>query len=499
MNSNLPKSFYPPNTGGHESVILDILKKVNCQKYLELGIYKGSIISVASKFVNKTVGVDIIDHIGSNKNFDFINSTTDDFFNENKENFDVIFIDADHKYESCVKDFENSLKILNYNGFIFIHDTDPISNKYTDFGYCGDSYKINKYIYENHQELDIITLPLTEAGLTIVKRKNENRFNLFKSKPKKIILVNDYLHGLMGERVLWDFMLEGIPNLVKVDLHVLKTKPEINTLNISFEQKVSLYIEKYHSDYKAIIQNGSWFGLIPSSKPRIALIQDNLRKMSRRSHIQEYNFKNAEYIITPSSQVDEYYKERNTFQIPIGLDSKMFLPKNKFEMRKKYKIDAIKYKKIGIFVGAMNEVKGWSRILNIIDTHQDIYWIIVSKHKEYLQRTNTIVYNKIDQNKLCDLHNCADFFIIGSPSECQCLAAIESCLCNIPIIMRNTGFVTNLTEQEKKQIGYIGENLEEYVEMIKHKAQTFIPREIVMKYYSIDDMCKKWIKFLNSI
>jgi len=65
--------------------------------------------------------------------------------------------------------------------------------------------------------------------------------------------------------------------------------------------------------------------------------------------------------------------------------------------------------------------------------------------------------------------------------------------------MRNTGFVTNLTDQEKKQIGFIGENLEEYVEMIKHKDQTFTPREIVMKYYSIDDMCKKWIKFLDTI
>jgi glycosyltransferase involved in cell wall biosynthesis len=312
----------------------------------------------------------------------------------------------------------------------------------------------------------------------------------------KIILVNDYLHGLMGERVLWDFMLEGIPNLIKVDLQVLKTCPEINNLHIPFSQKVSLYIEKYHSDYKAIIQNGSYFGLIPSKKPRIAIIQDNLRKMGRRSRIQEYNFKNAEYIVTNSNEVDKYYNERSSFQITLGVDNKLFTVLNKNELRKKYNIDST-WKKIGIFVGAMNSVKGWSRILNIIDTHKDIYWIVVSKHNENLKRDNIAVYNKIDQNKLCELYNCADFFIIGSPSETQCLAAIEACLCNIPIIMRNTGFVTNLTAEEKKQIGFVGGNLEEYVEMIKY--QTFIPREIVMKYYSIDDMCKKWIKFLNTI
>jgi len=315
----------------------------------------------------------------------------------------------------------------------------------------------------------------------------------------KIILVNDYLHGLMGERVLWDFMIEGIPNLIKVDLHILKTIPEINNLTISFEKKVSLYINKYYPDYKAIIQNGSWFSLIPSSKPRIALIQDNLRKMGRRSHIQENNFKNAEYIVTNSNEVDNFYNERKNIQIPLGVDNKLFSILDKNEMRKKQNIDVTKYKKIGIFVGAMNEVKGWSRIINIINEHQDIYWIIVSKHKEELNLKNGMVYNQVNQLQLCELYNCADFFIIGSPSETQCLAAIECCLCDVPIIMRDTGFVTNLSSEEKNQIGIIGDNLEEAVYTIKNNDKKYIPREIVEKYYSIDEMCNKWIKFLNMI
>lgn len=177
--TTLNKSFYTNKTGGHEHVILQMMHKMNCQNYLELGIYKGDIILNACKFVNNCVGVDIIDYISVNKSFNFINSTTDDFFKNNTQMFDIIFIDADHKFESCVKDLENSLKILNYNGVIFIHDTDPISEKYTDSRYCGDSYKINDYIYNHHHELDIITLPLTEAGLSIVKRKNENRHNLY--------------------------------------------------------------------------------------------------------------------------------------------------------------------------------------------------------------------------------------------------------------------------------------------------------------------------------
>ena len=315
----------------------------------------------------------------------------------------------------------------------------------------------------------------------------------------KIILVNDYLHGLMGERVLWDFMLEGIPNLIKIDIDVIKQDIIIQNMNISFEQKVSLYIEKYHSDYKAIIQNGSWFSLIPSSKPRIALIQDNLRKMGRFSNIQEYNFKNAEYIITNSNEVDNYYNQRQTVQIPLGVDNKLFAVLDKNEMRKKYKINVDKYKHVGIFVGAMNEVKGWSRVNEIINNHLDTFWIIVSKHKETIQMPNGIVYNQVNQTQLCELYNCADFFIIGSPSETQCLAAIECCLCNVPIIMRDTGFVTNLSIDEKNEIGIIGDNLEEAVYTIKNNKNKYTPRNIALKYYSIDEMCNKWIKFLDTI
>ena len=174
---NLPdnKAFYRKISGDHEVIILQILHKANIQNFLELGIYKGDCICKAKQFIPNCVGVDIIDHIGPNKNFTFIKSTTDEFFLSNTSKFDAIFIDADHKIESAIKDLENSLKILNYNGIIFMHDTDPVCKELVNPGYCGDSYGINKYIYENHPELDIITLPVTEAGLTIIKRKNENR------------------------------------------------------------------------------------------------------------------------------------------------------------------------------------------------------------------------------------------------------------------------------------------------------------------------------------
>jgi len=164
--------------GTHPYVIYEIVKNSNCKKYLELGVYDGDCINKISNIVDRAVGVDISDN-RKYYNFDFFLKTTDDFFKDNIETFDIIFIDADHSFESVKKDFENALLILNKHGIIFLHDTDPIYEKFIEPGYCGDSYKMLEYIYINHPELDIINLPISQAGLTIINIKNNNRFKNF--------------------------------------------------------------------------------------------------------------------------------------------------------------------------------------------------------------------------------------------------------------------------------------------------------------------------------
>jgi predicted O-methyltransferase YrrM len=54
-----------------------------------------------------------------------VKDTSDNFFKNNKNKFDVIFIDGLHIYEQCRKDVINSLKVLSKNGFIFLHDMTP--------------------------------------------------------------------------------------------------------------------------------------------------------------------------------------------------------------------------------------------------------------------------------------------------------------------------------------------------------------------------------------
>jgi len=171
---------YPGFKHNHSNFIAELVKQINCKTYLELGIYDGITLSLVQPFVPRIISVDTKDvrkwRIG-----EFHLETTDSFFEHFDEKVDVIFIDADHSFESVKKDFVNSIRLLNEFGMIILHDTDPISEMYIDPGYCGDSYKMDKWLRENYTDLDVMTLPLTQAGLTIIKRKDDKRINKFLS------------------------------------------------------------------------------------------------------------------------------------------------------------------------------------------------------------------------------------------------------------------------------------------------------------------------------
>ena len=99
-------------------LIEHIIDKYNFKDYLEIGCDKNQSFSKIK--IDNKIGVDPIE--GGT-----IRSTSDQFFDQNKNNFDIIFIDGLHHYSQVLKDINNSLKILNKNGFILVHDCLPRS------------------------------------------------------------------------------------------------------------------------------------------------------------------------------------------------------------------------------------------------------------------------------------------------------------------------------------------------------------------------------------
>ena len=163
----------------HTDMIVQIVKSINCKNYLELGVYDGATLEKVSTVVPRVIGVDIID-FRKNKNIgEFHQTTTQNFLNNFNEIVDVIFIDADHSFEAVKLDFKASLKNLNEFGIIILHDTDPISEKYIAREHCEDSYKIIDWLKTEYPDMDVFTFPISEAGLTSVKRSNDRRVNKF--------------------------------------------------------------------------------------------------------------------------------------------------------------------------------------------------------------------------------------------------------------------------------------------------------------------------------
>lgn len=190
------------------TLLQNIIDAGQFKSYLEIGTYKGmSLLPLKCKY---KIAVDPSFKISSKdknrwlfKNLcNFRNKyyelTSDDFFqtksNEIKKQ-DLIFIDGLHTFEASLKDVLNSIKLLNDNGVIMMHDCLPPheagamplgsfeegkkkSIKGWDGQWCGDVWKTIVYLKENYNDtLEIFVLD-TDFGLGIVRFKNDEDYDL---------------------------------------------------------------------------------------------------------------------------------------------------------------------------------------------------------------------------------------------------------------------------------------------------------------------------------
>ncbi len=303
---------------------------------------------------------------------------------------------------------------------------------------------------------------------------------------KQVAICNDLVTGRMGEKVLWDFMLESLPATVGVDERVVGT-------NGDMAFRLRNYLQEHYPEVPVIIQNASFIGLVDAKRYTIAFLQDDLRSMGRNSVKQERNLKLAQKVVANSVQTALSYSEYDFEIIPVGTDTNLFHPMNKTEVRQELGFGK---EKIAIFVGNFSEVKGWPKVKACIAEYPDITWILVSKYNETYEAANVRVYNRVQQDLLAKLLNCADFFIIGSPVETQCLAAIEACCCDVPVVMPLVGIFRDWSEEERTQVGIFGDDLAAAIKEINRR--TFHPRDMIFKKkLTVADSMAKWQKLLE--
>ena len=179
LNFNFPQDYF------RWDMIEYLIKKNDYKKYLEIGCDQNQLFSRIN--IQNKVGVDPAS--GGN-----VRETSDNFFEKNKDMFDIIFIDGLHIYEQVKKDILNSIKYLNDEGVILIHDCLPDSMakqavpRYK-LQWNGDVWKAIVDLRRN-TDLEIFTCEI-DQGIGIIK-KNKNTSILKIDKPIEKLKFKDY-------------------------------------------------------------------------------------------------------------------------------------------------------------------------------------------------------------------------------------------------------------------------------------------------------------------
>ena len=193
----------------NRSQVINSLTKSD-QKYLEIGVeYGQTFLQTHFKPENKT-GVDPdpkFDIIG--KEFKFTKATSDAFFKalaDTYTKYDVIFIDGMHQSEFFLRDFNNSINVLEKDGSMFIDDILPLTyneqlkiprkyyyeNGILKYGeeWTGDIWKVVYHILKNYAQHILVTKYFYNAcyrGVLYLTLKNA-----FEIPDTEIDVINSY-------------------------------------------------------------------------------------------------------------------------------------------------------------------------------------------------------------------------------------------------------------------------------------------------------------------
>lgn len=149
-------------------IINELIKRHGYENYLEIGVERGlCITNINAK--NKT-------SVDPDPQYPVTHKmTSDEFFRQNKQVFDIVFIDGLHHSDQVDKDIDNSIRFLSTKGSIVLHDCNPIKEVMQrvpreTVDWNGDVWKsIVRFIDQSCDDYEVFTVD-TDHGCTIIRR-----------------------------------------------------------------------------------------------------------------------------------------------------------------------------------------------------------------------------------------------------------------------------------------------------------------------------------------
>ncbi len=152
-------------------IIQLLINKVSAKKYLEIGVDNG--VNFALINCDYKVGVDPNTTTTATHHL-----TSDDFFKQNTEKFDVIFVDGLHHADQVYRDILNSIDVLNDGGYIICHDMNPIKEEHQTIPFVsghwnGDCWKAFSKLKRERKDLEMFVVD-TDEGCGVITRGNQD-------------------------------------------------------------------------------------------------------------------------------------------------------------------------------------------------------------------------------------------------------------------------------------------------------------------------------------
>lgn len=107
---------------------------------------------------------------------------SDEFFLQNTEKFDIVFIDGDHRCRQAYRDIKNALNVLNDGGIVVAHDCNPRikADESIENIRCGDAWK--SFVHYRQDENILSAVGDFDFGVGVIKKaKNKNPIKLDKN------------------------------------------------------------------------------------------------------------------------------------------------------------------------------------------------------------------------------------------------------------------------------------------------------------------------------
>ena len=164
-------------------IINYLIDKYKIINYLEIGVFQGENIRKIKAIHKDGVDPGAEGYVVPEVNYPM---TSDDFFKLIKGHddikYDIIFIDGLHHADQVEKDIQNSLNHLTHNGFIVMHDCNPVSYEAQlipreTIAWNGDTWKAFVDFKYNHPSYKCCVID-TDFGVGIIQNNSKERNSL---------------------------------------------------------------------------------------------------------------------------------------------------------------------------------------------------------------------------------------------------------------------------------------------------------------------------------